>query len=145
MSIAHAQQNVPGVVFTEESSGVGTEGYVTLRWNIEGEEDFEAAADYTYILQQDSDRLFTSPEPRYRGPELGSVLTGFEEGTYYFRVRAMNETGVAGPWSEPFEFNVQYADMRLVIALMVTGLIVFALTVGTIVAGHHRTKGTANA
>lgn len=198
----NAQQHVPGVVFTGETAGVGSEGYVTLRWaprvggktaldavnaatlheglagaferfgtgsatqavtdlpvtgkltrNEAGAESFlwyverapELGGPITYQLQQAAQPDFADAVTRYQGPEQGSVLTGFAEGTYYFRVRALGPEGEPGPWLDTFVFEVEYADMRLVYSLMATGVIVFILTVGAILAGHRKTRGEQTA
>ena len=99
------------------------------------------AARLTYVLEQAGNEAFTTPLTRYKGPDLGSVLTGFAEGNYFFRIRAINpESGVAGPWSETISFKVHYMPMGRVWLFLIAGATVFILTFGAILRGHGRAK-----
>ncbi len=46
-----------------------------------------------YILQEDDNVAFSSPDTGYTGPALFLNVRGKEEGTYYYRVRASNTAG----------------------------------------------------
>ncbi len=78
---------------------------------------------------------FESSKLRYRGPDHGSVLTGFQEGSYFFRVRSEE-----GLWSEVVEVNVKFIGRGYVILLMSLGGFVFVATVGTLLFGHFTQK-----
>ncbi len=120
------------VVFTspEKPQSVNTEGVVTLAWVADGE-----AEGLEYELQQSEDANFTGAVTRYQGPDMGSVLTGFQEREYHFRVR---EIGPAAEWSAPVSVKITYMEKSRVILLLWLGGFVFVATVGTLLVGHFR-------
>jgi len=139
---AFAAQAAPPVEFVSpapegDAPVTSDQGYLTLRWRPESGEN---PKDLSYELQQAAAPAFDDPATRYLGPDLGSVLTGFAEGRYYFRVRSIGPEGETGPWSESLPFAVEYMPMRRVLLYLATGAIVFALTVGAVVRGHRRAR-----
>lgn len=52
-----------------------------------------------YELEEDDNAGFASPLLRYRGPALTYAVTGQAGGTWYYRLRAVNEVG-NGAWSD---------------------------------------------
>jgi len=67
------------------------DGNYTVSWN--------ASANATgYLLQEDDNAAFSSPETRYSGPSTSWNATGKAAGTYYYRVQASNTWGASG-WS----------------------------------------------
>lgn len=117
------QFTVPG-----DAESVNSEGVVSLVWD--GKEGVE------YEVQQGDSVLFENAKVRYAGPDHGSVLTGFEEGSYYFRVR-----DAGGEWSDVVRVDIEFMDRQQVVLLMVVGGLVFLATVGALLAGHFRQRG----
>jgi len=76
---------------------------------------------------------------RYEGPDRASVLTGLAEGTYYFRVRQVND-GRPGPWSEPLPVEVEFMSRARVCALLGAGFLVTAMSLAAILHGHFRSN-----
>lgn len=122
----------PVVKFTQpsESRSKNSEGVVTLAW-----EPIVDAPETEFELQQSEVADFSSTKIRYQGPDRGSVLSGFAEGEYHFRVRAIDPTA---EWSEPVTVQIEYLSKRYVVMLLGVGVVVFLTTVGTLLTGHFR-------
>lgn len=113
---------------SELEGGVSDNGAVTLSWAGEGTQ---------FELEQGSRKDFIEPLTRYRGPDLGSVITGLAEGTHYFRIR----NSPSGEWSRPLAVEVKFfPKFKLFLILGIGGVVVIS-TIGTIVLGHFRTRG----
>lgn len=98
---------------------------VELKWSDTGSENHQLeqkTGEGDYIL-------------RYSGPDQASVRTGLAEGTHFFRVRAVDNEGNPGQWSE-IEVRVEYMDAGRVRILLITGGIVVLSTISAIVFGH---------
>ncbi len=115
---------------------VEPEGKVTVRWTVPDNSDSPSAL-VIFELQQADSKDFASPSVRYQGPDRASVLTGFPEGQFHFRVRSYLD-GVAGPWSEPVSVSFDYISMTKVWVLVAVGSLMFILTIGAIGMGHCR-------
>ena len=90
---------IPGApVLVSPLKGAITNPTPNLTWSVNNQ--------YRYEIQVDNNSVFTSPE------QSGSDLSGTSgysvnpvpEGTYYWRVRAINQIGEPGAWSLPFNF-----------------------------------------
>lgn len=103
------------------------DGVLSLSWE-------SAGGEAVYELQQAGDKAFSNPVLRYTGPDTGSYLTGLAEGDYFFRVRKKD-----GEWSEPLQATVTFIDRRVLWALLVSGFVVVAATVVTILSGWRNT------
>ncbi len=95
------------------------EGHVLLNW---------AAVDGADLYE-----VVEGEKVRYRGPDLAFFASGLVEGAHEFRVRADG-----GAWSEPLEVVVNYPAAWKVWTLLGVGLVVFGLTVATVVKGSWR-------
>ncbi|WP_411825916.1 hypothetical protein [Luteolibacter sp. AS25] len=117
---------VPSEALTENNEGV-----VSLVWSSKPSESGQI-----FELEQSGDSDFGDETVnRYTGPDLGSVLTGFPEGEYHFRVRSAEP---AGDWSEPVAVEIKFMERSRVLWLMAVGVVVFLATIGTLLAGHFR-------
>ena len=72
-------------------SGPDAEGTYTLQWTAEPKAR-------SYVLQEASHPAFEHPVTVYAGSETRKEIRGRHEGTYYYRVKAVNEAGKSG-WS----------------------------------------------
>lgn len=81
---------------------------------------------------------------RYEGPDLASVRTGLAEGLHVFRIRASEESGGTGGWSE-ISVRVEYMNPTKVRWLLILGGSVVLATVAAIIHGHlhHGKEGEA--
>jgi len=102
------------------------DGYVQLRWTVDAEE-----MAYRYHLQEGREAVFADTEAQYQGPQLASFVSGLENGTYYFRVRAQDvASGELGDWSETVTVQVDHHDTGFALGLMALGGFVFLATAG---------------
>ena len=129
----------PGVDFTKPNKSLSQneEGVVTLEWQPETQEE-----NIVYELQQSSDDSFAQDllKIRYQGPDRGSVLTGFPEGIYHFRIRALDPDGISGEWSTPVAVEIKYKPTWQVVILLTAGIVVFFATLITLITCHIRSK-----
>ncbi len=127
----------PETRFTSPSNSLSenNEGIVSLAWQAVEEE-----SGLQFELQQSADPGFASGSEkiRYHGPDTASVLTGFAEGTYHFRIRAITESQPPGAWSEPVAVTISYMARNQVILLLGVGVTVFIATLAALLSGHFR-------
>lgn len=94
--------------------------------------------DIVFELQQATREDFSDARALYRGPDMASVVSGLEDGTYYYRVRAAvaeTDADEVGPWSDPEVLVVEHHPLQLAILLMIVGGLVFAATVAVVIHG----------
>lgn len=106
------------------------DGTVDLVWTLP--EDESATV---FELEQATDPTFGDARQRYLGSDQESVLTGLREGTYHFRVRAIDDGDQPGEWSEPLVLTVQYMGRTPLFLLLGTGAVVAGLTMAAIISG----------
>ncbi|MFS8615315.1 MAG: hypothetical protein FWJ85_00720 [Solitalea sp.] len=105
--------------------GVSTDGHVRLEWESPG-----ALPGDLYQVQQAGDRSFGKPKIIYQGPDRATFVSGLENGTYYFRVRAPQQD-----WSNVLELTVAHHSLALTYTLLGLGGIVFLCTAGMVLHG----------
>jgi hypothetical protein len=108
---------------------VATAGFYTLSWR--------GGAGAPYELQESSSANFSRPTTIYRGADAARVMSGQEEGKYYYRVRT---AGQAGAWSRPVAVDVDHHPLARALAFFTAGLLVFAAVVAVILIGAARTR-----
>jgi hypothetical protein len=111
---------VPELVL--EGGNTSDAGHVRLTWELVANREVE--------VQQSTRADFSDAFTVYRGYEGATFLSGFDNGTYYFRARAEG-----GGWSEPVSLTVSHHSLRLAFFLFGVGAIVFLLTVLVVVKG----------
>ena len=104
-----------------------TDGHIRLEWQSETGNTFE--------LQQSFTRDFSHPKVIYLGPDRASFISGLQNGSYYYRVRASD-----GEWSEVVIVDVQHQSLKLAFALFGIGGVVFLVTVYVVVHGVRSTS-----
>ena len=83
----------------EGAEHLTNEGTVQLAWRV-GDAEI-GSTDLQFQVQRGRDPSFAAAEIHYEGPENGTFVSGLPGGTFYFRVRAFDHEGRAGPWSAP--------------------------------------------
>ena len=89
-------ENIPPTpAFDNEPEIFSNTGHYKLLWKIENSETGEIE----FELQRAQDSTFTNALTIYKGPDLGSFISGLKNGKYFFRVRAV-EGSTVGVWSQ---------------------------------------------
>ena len=123
-----AETEIP--VLTTDTE-LATAGYYQLSW-----QPGIAGASYKklhYELQQASDKTFSSARTIYSGPDQASVISGRENGAYYYRVRTIAANRPVGQWSKSVLVTVQHHSLQKAWLFFIAGVVVFALTLVFIV------------
>ena len=135
---AQAAFPVPAVTLEQESPVLAKEGHLRLSWQLkEGE---EVASALTFQLERSVQADFRSAVRLETGPDRASYLSGLRQGENYFRVRAVNAEGEAGPWSAALMVRVEYPSPGRVFPLMAVGAVLLVATVALILTGHARRR-----
>lgn len=108
---------------------VATAGFFTLSW--------QGASGARFELQESVSRGFRKAVTIYRGPDTARVMSGQEEGKYFYRVR---DTSQAGVWSNPVAVDINHHPLPRAFGFFAAGLLVFAATASVILIGAARTR-----
>ena len=74
----------PGIPILKDPGEVDSDGNYSILWNI-------TARTIGYILQEDNNSNFASPTELYNGSKISFNISGRQNDTYYYRVKAYNE------------------------------------------------------
>ena len=91
-------QSPTSPIFKEIGGDTDDDGNYKISW-----ESSKGAS--SYILEEDTNPSFTSPETVYSGPETIVNIYGKSNGDYYYRIRARNKIGDSG-WSSSRKITV---------------------------------------
>lgn len=108
-------------------SELATAGYYRLSWQ-------DGAPGAEYELQESSGAGFAYPRLIYRGPDLATVISGQDDGDYYYRIRAL-EAGRPGDWSETVKIRVEHHPLSRALAFFAAGAVVFIAILLLVVRG----------
>ena len=126
-------QNPAQIAFKSNNPIITQKGAVTLSWTKSNKNNT------IYELQQARDPNFHSPKQIYKGPDLGSFLSGLKEGSYYYRIRTVDkDTAKYGPWAEPVTVKVEYQSMTLAWSLFSVGAFIFISIVIVVLKGANK-------
>ncbi|WP_232420109.1 hypothetical protein [Nitrosococcus watsonii] len=89
----------------------------------------------TYELQEANDMEFTQPTILYRGPDQGTLISGQNNGHYFYRVRALKQGQTASSWSSPRAVTVQHHSLTRAFAFFGAGATVLLATLALIIFG----------
>lgn len=106
-------------------SDVASAGFFRLSW--------ETAAERVE-LQEDTGPDFRNPITTYLGSDRAAVISGKTDGTWYYRVRALDDAR-AGAWSEPVTVVVEHHSLSRALMFLSIGVIVFVAIVLMIMRG----------
>jgi parallel beta-helix repeat protein len=90
----------PGIPKLKDPGNFNTDGKFNLSWNT-------TVRTIGYILEEDNTTRFESPIELYNGTEVIFNITGKQNGTYYYRVKASNEKH-SSPWSNIVDIIVDW-------------------------------------
>lgn len=102
---------------------VSEDGHLKLAWEMSDASD-------RVEVQQSTDKEFNGAIRVYRGPDNATVISGLENGTYYFRLKHID-----GEWSDTARVIVRHHSLTLALTLCVLGALVFLCTVAVVVTG----------
>lgn len=117
-----AQVSVPQL---SSDSDVASAGFFRLSW--------ETAAERVE-LQEDTSPDFRNPITAYLGSDRAAVISGKADGTWYYRIRAMDDAQ-GGAWSEPLAVVVEHHSLSRALMFLSLGVIVFVAIVLMIMRG----------
>ncbi|MGC9777862.1 MAG: fibronectin type III domain-containing protein [Candidatus Heimdallarchaeota archaeon] len=66
-----------------------------------------------YELQVDNETSFATPFDSWNTSELSQVVSGLTSGTYYFRVRAVDNYGLPGSWSDIVDLDIDISAINI--------------------------------
>lgn len=108
--------------------GSGTQlqqGVLKLEWiNSEGAQPAQ------FEVQQATNEEFTDAKIIYQGFDQATFISGLNDGTYYYRLRATD-----GSWSDSVSVTVKHHSLYLALVLLFVGAIVFFIVLGVIIKG----------
>ncbi|HZD53399.1 MAG TPA: fibronectin type III domain-containing protein [Woeseiaceae bacterium] len=107
-------------------TAVATAGFFQLRWQARG----------AVLIEEDTEREFTSPRVIYRGADNARVLSGKPDGRWYYRART---AGSGGAFGEVLEVTVRHHPIERAFAFFALGALVFLATLGVIIRGARST------
>lgn len=122
----------PRAPVLHSNTALANAGYYQLKWHLPGgqEEVFE--------LQEAAHQGFAEPREIYRGKDLASVISGQPDGRFYYRVRAISDSGVPGPWSPTVSVRVDYLPIGRAFTFFGLGALVFVATLFVVLDGTRR-------
>lgn len=122
----------PPAPVLHSNTALANAGYYQLKWQLpDGREDL-------FELQEAARRDFAHPREVYRGRDLASVISGQPDGQFYYRVRAISDAGVPGPWSRTVGVRVDYLPLGRAFTFFGLGALVFVATLFVILDGTRR-------
>lgn len=101
---------------------VASAGYFQLSWEVEAER---------VELQEATSPTFRNATTLYIGPDNHSVISGKPNGSWYYRVRALNAQ--ADAWSSPVTVLVAHHELSRALMFLSLGIFVFVAIVVMIV------------
>lgn len=109
-------------------------GHIKLIWAPETE---LPQSGFDYQLQKSSAADFNQNTIIYTGDDLATYMSGLADGTYYFRLRHVEEktTAPASPWSDTLILNVEHHSLTMALWLFVLGFFVFGAIVIVLLKG----------
>jgi len=123
--------DLPVPYFTNPQSILTKSGHIKLIWRT------DADVQYQYHLQTASQKDFKNSSTIYRGPDQATFISGLKNGSYYYRVRAIdpNDQGKESAWSSTIEVTVDHHSLTLAFALAGLGALVFIMTTVVLITG----------
>ena len=118
----------------QTDQAISTAGYFHLTWKAKNPD--VPGLDDEYVVEQSRTPTFEKTRILYRGSEKASLISGLSDGLYYYRVRQKHETN----WSKPIRVEVRHHSLATALQFFGLGLLVFMLTLLTILRGIKQTR-----
>lgn len=127
LTIDYFYNEAPSIPLITDPGIVSTTSSVQVSWAASSD---DAGVDH-YELQIDTVNGFTTPTT-YNVSGITRTVTGLTNGTYYFRVRAVDIWELAGDWSDVVDIEVQITGLDLewwVYVIVGGGLVLLVLII----------------
>ncbi len=121
----------------QSDSELVTAGYYRLSWQSDTEET-QMKGDY--ILEQATDREFELATTLYRGPDTATLISGRPNGTYYYRIRNIENADSPMQWSNVVTVEVAHHSLSRAFMFFILGAVVFVATLVIVVRGSQTHK-----
>ena len=106
-------------------SDIATAGFFRLSWETDAAQ---------VELQEANDAAFSHAHTYYKGADRAAVVSGKANGTWYYRIRAIDE-GQAGPWSSALLVTVAHHSLSRALLFFAVGLLVFVAIAVVVIRG----------
>jgi hypothetical protein len=105
ITIDYEYNDVPSTPVLNDPGTTDTDGNFTVSWSASTDDGY---IDH-YVLQMSSSAAFTTILNSWTPTGTSHAITGLSNGTYHYRVRAVDDDGVSSPWSndEAIEVAIQ--------------------------------------
>lgn len=110
----------------QTDSELATAGYYQLNWQGDIKSD--------YLLEESTDPSFTQSTILYEGPDTATLISGRADGTYYYRIRFIQDDTESG-WSNVTRVEVSHHPLSRAFMFFTLGAIVFIATLAVVVLG----------
>lgn len=127
-----AASGAPAAPVLQSNTELANAGYYQLKWHL------PSGRETVFEVQEAARSTFQDPQQVYRGRDLARVLSGRPDGEYYYRVRAVSDQGVPGPWSNSVHVRVDYLPLSRAFTFFGLGALVFVATLFVILEGTRR-------
>ena len=110
----------------QTDSELATAGYYQLSWQGDINSD--------YLLEESTDPSFSQSTILYEGPDTATLVSGRSDGTYYYRIRFIQDDTESG-WSNVTRVEVSHHPLSRAFMFFALGAIVFIATLVVVVLG----------
>lgn len=120
-------------VIENDAANFTNSGSIKLQWH--SRQQHRDSLNVVFELQRATLADFADAKTYYRGPDLATYISGLANGTYYYRLREVNEDRIISHWSSPVSVQVEHHSLSLAFTLFGIGALVFVLTLIVVVRG----------
>ena len=141
LSIDYFYNLEPSIPLLNDPGNVSTSSSVLVGWTSSAD---DVGIDH-YELQIDETNGFATPINTYNVSDTSRTVTGLTNGTYYFRVRAVDDYDLASGWSNVEDITVEITglDLPWYVYVAVGGGLVLLILVIVIVVRVRKRKAVA--
>jgi hypothetical protein len=139
ISIDYFYNEAPSIPLLHDPGNVSTSSSVTVTWDASIDDDSIAY----YILEVDDTNTFATPIGTYNVSGLSRTVPGFTNGTYYFRVRAIDVWDLTSGWSNVVDIIVEITPLEWWVYVAVGGGLVLVVLIIVIAARVRKRKTVA--
>ena len=133
LMLSLCMQEVVAASAIQADQSIATAGYFRLTWQTNPTSTDQESE---FVVQQSRTQGFEQVRNLYQGTEKASLISGMPDGVYFYRVKEKDASG----WSVPVRVQVQHHPLGTALQFFGLGLLVFALTLFTILHGIRKTR-----